>query len=53
MLNRQQAESLHENTIDLIENEADHLFIIRNSKDVNLIIEEIVHLAEDLSLPPK
>lgn len=53
MLNCQQAESLHEDTIDPIENEADHLFIIRNSKDVNLIIEEIVHLAEDLSLPPK
>ncbi|PEK98206.1 CRISPR-associated protein Cas2 [Bacillus toyonensis] len=53
MLNRQQAKSLHEDTIDPIENEADYLFIIRNSKDVNLSIEEIVHLAEDLSPPPK
>ena len=49
VLNRQQAESLHEDVIDPIENEADYLFVIRNNKDVNFTIEEIVHLAKDLS----
>ena len=51
VLNRQQAESLHEDVVDPIENEADYLFVIRNNKDVNFTIEEIVHLAKDLSLP--
>ncbi|EJQ50796.1 CRISPR-associated endoribonuclease Cas2 [Bacillus mycoides] len=49
VLNRQQAESLHEDVVDPIENEADYLFVIRNSKDVNSTIEEIVHLAKELS----
>ncbi|EJV84239.1 AAA family ATPase [Bacillus mycoides] len=49
VLVRQQAESQHENVVDPIENEADYLFVIRNSKDVNSTIEEIVHLAKDLS----
>ena len=49
VLNRQQAESLHEDVVDPIENEADYLFVIRNNKDVNFTIEEIVHLAKDLS----
>ncbi|EJR54002.1 hypothetical protein IIM_02259 [Bacillus cereus VD107] len=49
VLNRQQDESLHEDVIAPVENEADYLFVIRNSKDVNSTIEEIVHLAEDLS----
>ncbi|QWU45816.1 MULTISPECIES: ATP-binding protein [Bacillus] len=49
VLNRQQTESLHEDVVDPVENEADYLFVIRNNKDVNSTIEEIVHLAEDLS----
>ncbi|MDM5235029.1 AAA family ATPase [Bacillus cereus] len=49
VLHRQQAESLHEDIVDPVENEADYLFVIRNSKDVNSTIEEIIHLAEDLS----
>ncbi|MES5893508.1 MULTISPECIES: ATP-binding protein [Bacillus cereus group] len=49
VLNRQQAESLKEDVVDPVENEADYLFVIRNNKDVNSTIEEIVHLAEDLS----
>ncbi|MCW9132779.1 ATP-binding protein [Bacillus paramycoides] len=53
VLNRQQDESLHEDVIAPVENEADYLFVIRNSKDVNSTIEEIVHLAEDLSLTSK
>ncbi|PGB04593.1 ATP-binding protein [Bacillus toyonensis] len=53
VLDRQQAESLHEDVVDPIENEADYLFVIRNNKDVNSTIKEIVHLAEDLSPTPK
>ncbi|MBJ7944610.1 MULTISPECIES: AAA family ATPase [Bacillus cereus group] len=53
VLNRQQAESLHEDVVDPIENEADYLFVIHDSKDVNTTIEEIVHLAKDLSPIPK
>ncbi|MED0827231.1 AAA family ATPase [Bacillus pacificus] len=49
VLDRQQTESLHEDVVDPIENEADYLFVIRNNKDVNFTIEEIVHLAKDLS----
>ncbi|KAB2460283.1 ATP-binding protein [Bacillus sp. CH126_4D] len=53
VLDRQQSESLQEDVVDPIENEADYLFVIRNSKDVNSTIEEIVHLAKDLSPTPK
>lgn len=53
VLDRQQAESLHKDVVDPIENEADYLFVIRNSKDVNSTIEGIVHLAKDLSPTPK
>lgn len=53
VLDRQQAESLHEDVVDPIENEADYLFVIRNSKDVNSTIEEIIHLAKVLSPTPK
>ncbi|PFM62763.1 CRISPR-associated protein Cas2 [Bacillus cereus] len=53
VLNRQQDESLHEDVVDPVENEADYLFVIRNCKDVNSTIEEIIHLAEDLSPTPK
>ncbi|PEL86123.1 CRISPR-associated protein Cas2 [Bacillus wiedmannii] len=49
VLDRQQSESLHEDVVNPIENEADYLFVIRNRKDVNSTIEEIVHLAKDLS----
>ncbi len=53
VLDRQQAESFHEDVVDPVENEADYLFVIRNSKDINFTIEEIVHLAKDLSPTPK
>jgi len=49
VLDRQQSESLHEDVVNPIENEADYLFVIRNRKDVNSTIEEIVHLAKELS----
>lgn len=53
VLDRQQSESLHKDVVDPIENEADYLFVIRNSKDVNSTIKEIVHLAKVLSPTPK
>ena len=53
VLDRQQTKSLHNDVIDPVENEADYLFVIRNSKDVSFTIEEIVHLAKDLSPTPK
>ncbi|MBF7149516.1 AAA family ATPase [Bacillus toyonensis] len=53
VLDRQQVESLHEDVVDPIENEADYLFVIHDSKGVNTTIEEIVHLAKDLSPIPK
>ncbi|MCH4568556.1 ATP-binding protein [Bacillus sp. ES1-5] len=49
VLDRQQSESLHEDVVNPIENEADYLFVIRNSKDVNSTIKGIVYLAKDLS----
>lgn len=53
VLNWQQAESLHEDVVDPVENESDYLFVIRNNKDVHSTIEEIVHLAKDVSPTPK
>ena len=53
VFDRQQTESLHDDVVDPIENEADYLFVIRNNKDVSFTIEEIVHLAKDLSPTPK
>ena len=53
VFDRQQTESLHDDVVDPIENEADYLFVIRNNKDVSFTIEEIVHLAKNLSPTPK
>ncbi|WP_434163962.1 AAA family ATPase [Bacillus thuringiensis] len=53
VLHRQQAESLHEDVVDPVENEADYLFVIRNSKDVNSTILKIVHLVKEFSPTPK
>ena len=53
VLDRQQSESIHEDVVDPIENEADYLFVIRNSKDVKSAIKEIVHLTKVLSPTPK
>ena len=50
VFDRQQTESLHDDVVDPIENEADYLFVICNNKDISFTIEEIVHLAKDLSL---
>ncbi|HHT7227459.1 TPA: AAA family ATPase [Bacillus cereus] len=53
VLHRQRVESLHEDVVDPIENEADYLFVIRNSKNVNSTILKIVHLAKEFSPTPK
>ena len=53
VFDRQQTESLHDDVVDPIENEADYLFVICNNKDISFTIEEIVHLAKDLSPTPK
>ncbi|KAB2369245.1 ATP-binding protein [Bacillus thuringiensis] len=53
VLHRQQVKSLYEDVVDPIENEADYLFVIRNSKDVNSTILKIVHLAKEFSPTPK
>ncbi|AUB63666.1 CRISPR-associated protein Cas2 [Bacillus thuringiensis] len=53
VLHRQQVKSLHEDVVDPIENGADYLFVIRNSKDVNSTILKIVHLAKEFSPTPK
>ncbi|ENQ3081086.1 AAA family ATPase [Bacillus cereus] len=48
VLVRQQAESLKEDVIDPVEGEADHLFVIKDSKEVDSVIKEVVHIAECL-----
>ncbi|MFT4137999.1 MAG: AAA family ATPase [Bacillus sp. (in: firmicutes)] len=53
VLHRQQVKLLHEDVVDPIENGADYLFVIRNSKDVNSTILKIVHLAKEFSPTPK
>ncbi|HDR6255240.1 TPA: ATP-binding protein [Bacillus cereus] len=52
VLDRQQTELLHDDVVNPIENEADYLFVIRNSKDVNSTILKIVHLAKEYSPTP-
>lgn len=48
VLLRQQAESHREDITDPEEGEADHLFVIRDSWQVDFIIKEIVHIADCL-----
>ena len=46
LLISQQAESIKEDVADPIIGEADHLFVIRDSKEVNSVIQKIVHMAD-------
>lgn len=46
VLIRQQAESLHEDVVDPGEGEADYLYIIKDSKEVNSTIKEIVKISK-------
>jgi hypothetical protein len=48
VLVRQQAESLKKDVIDPTEDEADYLFVIKNTDEVNSVIKKIVHIAECL-----
>ncbi|MFC7684985.1 AAA family ATPase [Ureibacillus sp. GCM10028918] len=45
VLIRQQAESLHEDVVDPEEGEADNLFVIKDNKEVNSVIEEIINIS--------
>ena len=46
LLISQQAESIKEDVADPIEDEADYLFVIRDSEEVKSVIQKIVHIAE-------
>jgi adenylate kinase family enzyme len=46
VLARQQAESFNEDVVDPIVGEGDHLFVIKDNEEVNLVIQKIVHIAE-------
>lgn len=46
VLVRQQAESFNKDVIDPIEGEADHLFVIKENEQTNLVIQKIVQIAE-------
>jgi tRNA uridine 5-carbamoylmethylation protein Kti12 len=46
VLVRQQSESLKEDVVDPIEDEADHLFVIKDNEEVILVIQKIVQIAE-------
>lgn len=48
VLVRQQAESLKEDVTDPVEGEADYLFVIKDNKEVDFVIKEVVHIAESL-----
>jgi tRNA uridine 5-carbamoylmethylation protein Kti12 len=45
VLIRQQAESFKEDIVEPIEGEADHLFVIKDNKEVNSVIQKIVRIA--------
>lgn len=46
VLINQQAESLKEDIVDPTEDEADHLFVIKDNEEINLVIEKINKIAE-------
>lgn len=46
VLIRQQAESLHKDVVDPEEGEADYLFVIKDNREVNSVIEEIVSISK-------
>ncbi|MBP0725380.1 AAA family ATPase [Bacillus sp. RG28] len=46
VLVRQQGESFKEDVVNPIEGEADHLFVIKDSEEVNSVVQKIVHIAE-------
>lgn len=48
VLVRQNADSLKEDVVDPVEGEADHLFVIKDSEEVESIIRRIVMMAKDI-----
>lgn len=50
VLKRQQTDSLHEDITDPVEGEADYLFVIRNRDEVDVVIKQIVELANNGSI---
>ncbi|OCA90450.1 CRISPR-associated protein Cas2 [Bacillus sp. FJAT-27225] len=45
VLIRQQAESLHEDISDPVEEEADHLFVIKNNEEIESVIKRIIDIS--------
>jgi predicted kinase len=50
VLVRQQNESLKEDVVDPIEDEADYLFVIKDNEEVDFVIQKIVTISESLNL---
>lgn len=48
VLIRQQAETFIQDVVDPTEDEADHLFVIKNNDEINLVIQEIIHIAKSI-----
>lgn len=46
LLIKQNLESLKEEIVDPSENEADYLFVINEEKDIDLVIQSIIHIAQ-------
>ncbi|WP_335871842.1 AAA family ATPase [Bacillus sp. 2205SS5-2] len=46
VLNSQQAGSMNEDVLDPQEGEADYLFVVRDNKEVDSVIKEIVHISK-------
>ncbi|WP_425516463.1 hypothetical protein [Ornithinibacillus massiliensis] len=46
VLIRQQAESLHEDVVDPEKGEGDYLFVIKDDKEVNSVIKEIINISK-------
>ena len=46
LLVRQHEESLKEEIVDPTENEADHLFVIKDDNDIDSVIQSIIHIAQ-------
>ncbi|WP_339217678.1 AAA family ATPase [Ornithinibacillus sp. FSL M8-0202] len=46
VLIRQQAESLHKDVVDPDKGEADYLFVIKDNKEVNSVIKEIINISK-------
>lgn len=48
VLERQNADSLKEDIVDPVEGEADHLFVIKDSGEVDHVIQEIIRIEKEI-----